>query len=196
MPVINQQEILPEKNYFLPEINDSIRISTFRCYISQLTFFYHQKKVKTKTEKVALIDINDSNSLQILLPKKIVFDSISFAIGIDSTTNMSGALEGVLDPTKGMYWTWQSGYINFKIEGSSPRCNTRKNNFTYHIGGYAFPYNSYQPIHFSMAASQNIYIDFNRFFSLINIADTTEVMRPGEKAVSIARQFAQSFYTK
>ena len=50
---------------------------------------------------------------------------------------------GVLDPASsmdnGMYWTWNSGYIFFKMEGSSPAAPadpTGNRKFRYHIGGF------------------------------------------------------------
>lgn len=31
-------------------------------------------------------------------------------------------MDGDLDPLNGMYWAWNSGYINMKIEGITPKC--------------------------------------------------------------------------
>ena len=73
-------------------------------------------------------------------------DKIKFNLGIDSLTNVSGVMGGDLDPTKGMYWTWQSGYINFKMEGSSAVCPTRNHEFQFHIGGYQDPFYAMQTL--------------------------------------------------
>ena len=46
---------------------------------------------------------------------------------------------GVLDPSGAgadMYWTWNSGYIFFKMEGTSPAATGMGNSFMYHIGGF------------------------------------------------------------
>jgi len=59
-------------------------------------------------------------------------------IGTDSITNVSGALDGDLDPIKGMYWAWNSGCINFKLEGTRV-ISGKKTPFEYHIGGYNGP---------------------------------------------------------
>jgi hypothetical protein len=50
---------------------------------------------------------------------------ITFSAGIDSLTSTAGIQKGVIDPINGMYWAWQSGYVNFKIEGKSSSCPTR-----------------------------------------------------------------------
>lgn len=70
------------------------------------------------------------------------YNEITFIIGVDSlrsTMNISKRT-GVLDPAQGhdgMYWTWNSGYIFFKMEGISPSAaDEQENKFYYHIGGY------------------------------------------------------------
>ena len=78
------------------------------------------------------------------IPEDTEFDAIQFNLGIDSLTNVSGALGGDLDPTKGMYWTWQNGYVNFKLQGTSDLCNNPKNEFEFHLGGYLKPFNNYE----------------------------------------------------
>jgi hypothetical protein len=45
---------------------------------------------------------------------------IRFLLGVDSARNVSGIQTGALDPARGMFWTWNSGYVMAKIEGSSP----------------------------------------------------------------------------
>ncbi len=73
------------------------------------------------------------------------YKGISFTIGIDSlrSTMPLAQRTGVLDPgttAADMYWTWNSGYIFVKMEGSSPAIaadpNTGKRNFWFHIGGF------------------------------------------------------------
>ena len=55
-------------------------------------------------------------------------------VGVDSARNVSGAQTGALDPAKGMFWTWNTGYIMAKLEGNSPASPTGI--FEYHIGGF------------------------------------------------------------
>lgn len=73
------------------------------------------------------------------------YSEISFTIGVDSTRSVSdiAARTGVLDPTAygddGMYWSWNSGYIFVKMEGTSPVVplnSAGKRAFEMHIGGY------------------------------------------------------------
>lgn len=113
---------------------------------------------------------------------------MNFAVGIDSSTNVSGAMGGDLDPTKGMYWTWQSGFINFKLESDE---------VTYHIGGYLPPYSTIQ--HFSFLINDKnptVVIDVDTFFMLTATEEKKNIMSPGEEASRISQYFQQLFYLK
>ena len=73
------------------------------------------------------------------------YTSLTFTVGVDSlrsTMDVSKRI-GVLDPASeesdGMYWGWNSGYIFFKMEGTStaaPVDGSGQNMFRYHIGGF------------------------------------------------------------
>ncbi|GAA4402368.1 hypothetical protein GCM10023187_17370 [Nibrella viscosa] len=70
------------------------------------------------------------------------YTAVSYLLGVDSLRNTLGIemRKGVLDPAGGhqggMYWDWNSGYIHFKLEGTSPvaPATTNGNTFMYHIG--------------------------------------------------------------
>ena len=106
---------------------DSIQISLFKMYISNVELKNGNKVVFKEKNSFHLIDFSDTSTTSFLLTnKKVNFTSISFQVGVDSSTTLSGALGGDLDPTKGMYWTWQTGYIHFKLEGIN-NFKTKKN---------------------------------------------------------------------
>src|SRR5690606_5186495 len=63
-------------------------------------------------------------------------NEVSFLLGIDSTRHCSGAQSGALDPMNDMFWTWNSGYVTFKLDGSSPVSTADRNRIEHHIGGY------------------------------------------------------------
>ncbi|MFT4599180.1 MAG: hypothetical protein ACI9WM_001432, partial [Arenicella sp.] len=91
-----------------------------------------------------------------------------------------------LDPIHGMYWTWQSGYINTKIEGSRG-----DEKFTYHLGGYSFPYNASQEV--MLPVSSKI-LPFQ--LQAIGTIDQLNIMRPSNEAIYLSEKIAQSFNSK
>jgi hypothetical protein len=140
LPVFGDKPIT-EDTWFQTKKGESIQFDNIRFYLSNIEFLRDDKSIIKDTATAHLIDVFEPNTLKIDL-QKIDFGQVKtmrFNIGIDSSTNVSGALGGDLDPQKGMYWAWQSGYINMKIEGRSPQCKNRKNVFQYHIGGYLQP---------------------------------------------------------
>jgi hypothetical protein len=77
------------------------------------------------------------------------YSKLTFTVGVDSLRSTMDVSKrtGPLDPAGGMeggmYWGWNSGYIFFKFEGSSPVISddvngdpTGKKQFRYHIGGF------------------------------------------------------------
>jgi len=141
IPTFNNQPLQLDKAYYLPNINDSVTIEGLRFYVSGVKLLKDDKVVHDLVNGYYLVDATqpETQTLQLNLPKPFIFDQIQFHIGIDSITNVSGAMGGALDPINGMYWAWQSGFINFKLEGASPVCNSRNHKFQYHIGGYMPP---------------------------------------------------------
>lgn len=191
-PVFNTQHLVPGKMYFDTKTRDSIRIDLLSFYVSGVTFLYHDSVVVQMNDFFHLVNMEDTASLRFRcnFEKPVVYDKVRFNIGIDSVTNVSGAFGGDLDPTKGMYWTWQSGYINFKLEGYSPLCNTRNHKFQYHIGGYQSPDASMQTVELACPPGSSrllITLDIAAFLDGIDLARENEVMSPGEKAVGLSK---------
>jgi hypothetical protein len=152
--------------------------------------------VETVSKKYHLIDLEnpETTSIKIVRTNSKASNSISLNIGIDSLTNVAGALGEDLDPTKGMYWTWQSGYINLKLEGQSKICPSRNNLFNFHIGGYQYPYNSIQKLNFFIKDSKRIvfHLDISKLLNGVQLNEVYEIMSPGKKALNFAQLFANS----
>ena len=177
--------------------SDSLELTTVKFYISGIELHYIDNSSFVQKNSYHLIDIEDSNSLKIPICTKSnkAISKITFSIGVDSLASVSGALSGDLDATKGMYWAWQSGFINMKIEGKSNSCNTRKNEFHFHIGGYLKPYYAMQtiqiPINYNntvtlSAVEAPINVDLAKLFDEIHLNETNSIMIPGKQAMKIA----------
>ncbi|MBC7425469.1 MAG: hypothetical protein H7321_02945, partial [Bacteroidia bacterium] len=145
-----------------------------------------------------LLDASDfsSFSLPVNIPSDLQYDKVKFNVGVDSLTNVSGAMGGNLDPAKGMYWTWQSGYINCKIEGTCSNCQTRNNEFQLHLGGYSEPFNCLQRMEFQHNPnSKNIQLelDLKKFIETSYLSVHPNVMSPNVEAVRLSALFKSCF---
>ncbi|MBK9489775.1 MAG: hypothetical protein IPO07_14125 [Haliscomenobacter sp.] len=129
-PATAQLSILPifdgrpiaENTWYVSTKGDSVQFDNIRFYLSNIQFEMDDNTWIKDTVSAHLIDVFEPASLHIITQKIDLkrLKTIHFNLGIDSLINVSGALGGDLDPQKGMYWAWQSGYINLKIEGRSP----------------------------------------------------------------------------
>ncbi len=188
----NAQKLVPFEIKFkvnLPK-DTSIKIETLKFYISDLKISNKNSIVFEDKNFYKLVDISNDTVATITsqVPSNLLFDKISFNLGIDSNTNKTGIQGGDLDPSHGMYWSWQSGYINFKLEGISPKCNTRKNKFQYHIGGFTADQYPLQTINIHKTNKNNasIAIDLITFFNYIALDKEPSIMIPGKRAVELS----------
>ncbi|MFY8021314.1 MAG: MbnP family protein [Bacteroidia bacterium] len=195
-PVWGNDKFQIEKKYYLPTQNDSIQISLCKFYLSEIELYQKGNLVYKEEKSFHLLNLNDSLSCSFVIKgKDIQFDEIRMNIGIDSSTNVSGIMGGDLDPVNGMYWTWQSGYINFKIEGKSSHSKNKTGSFSYHLGGYAEPHLCMQKISLktNSIADININFDVAKFVSMLPIQTKSEIMSPSEMAVELSKQLATCF---
>lgn len=181
---------LKSEHWYFSAQQDSIQMQTLKFYVSDLEIeFTDNSKLKAlKTHH--LVDWSAAESLQLTIGKANLkkIKQITFNVGVDSLSSVSGALGGDLDPTRGMYWAWQSGYINFKIEGKCPKLTSRKKQFQYHIGGYAAPYNALRKIVYQPSEQNptHINVDIAAFFNQLKLTDFSSVMMPGKRAMKLA----------
>lgn len=174
---------------FISAKGDTLSLETFKCYISNVKLEFTDKTQYKESNSYHLLDLDSVHSFKFELPKTTnkKISKITFNVGIDSTTSTSGIQNGVLDPMNGMYWAWQSGYINFKIEGKSSSCNTRHHKFQFHIGGYRAPNDAMRTV--ALNCKDNnivIAIDLATFFKEIELSKDNTLMIPGAKAMELA----------
>lgn len=190
--------ILSPSNLFYPlSKGDSIQIETFKFYISSIELLKDGKIVWKEENSFHLIDFADDKSLTIVIAgaSNIIYNTISFNLGIDSLTNVSGAMGGDLDPTKGMYWTWQSGYVNLKLEGRSNVCKSRNNEFQFHLGGYQYPFNTLQKVILKVEEhiKIDIVLDIKNYIESIDLSQQNQIMSPSKPAVSLSEKAVEIF---
>lgn len=170
--------------------NDTLELSVLKFYLTAIEFDFADGTQFKEKESYHLVDVANANSMLLKFPKtNKKINTIRFSIGVDSLASTSGAMSGDLDPSKGMYWAWQSGYINMKIEGKSNRCNTRKNQFNFHLGGYLYPYYALRTVEIPVNNSDNtlqLVMDIAPFFETLDLKEVNTIMSPSTKAMELA----------
>jgi hypothetical protein len=193
-PTFNNQTLM-ESAWYMSSKHDSIQITDVRFYLTDFQLKTVAGEIRSIENSNYLIDVFKPETLDILLDTTFFGrgDELSFNLGVNSAMNTSGALSGALDPSNGMFWSWQSGYINFKIEGISPSCDTRKNKFQFHIGGYKEPHKTLRRLSFTLDnQTTQIDLNLNLFFDTIELNMHNQVMVPGERANQLASVFAKT----
>ena len=147
--VVGNQDLQLNTGTYRNASGESFTPTTFNYFVSniKLTRTDGREYVVPQDSSYFLIKENVPASQTITLQNVPAgsYKSVSFVIGVDSlrSTMDISQLTGVLDPAgdhtsaSGMYWSWNSGYIFLKLEGTSPSAPTDatgENTFRYHIG--------------------------------------------------------------
>ncbi len=192
MPVWGNQTVVFDSTKFVTSHGDSISLSLLKFYVSDFSQAGQQRK------NVHLFDSDQPETFTWTLNGTIQQEGISFKIGLDSAYNTSGALNGDLDPIKGMYWAWNSGYIMAKIEGISNASKALHHLVEYHIGGYKSPYNTVRNVELSLPSLKNgtandiyINVDLSTWFVGVDISKLSSVVIPGEEAAHMADRYSK-----
>jgi hypothetical protein len=202
---IGTKHFSPDSSY-TNDFGETFTVNRFKYYISHIQW-KNQTTGKTYIvpDSYYLIDESEPVSKQIDLKiPQGTYTSVSFIVGVDSLKNVSGAQDGVLDPINGMFWTWQTGYIMAKLEGTSPVSKLPRKRFEFHIGGFKGAYNVLHPVTIPLKDpvmvkagkpdSLYISVDINKWFSgkhQLPLSANTAVMTPGK----LAQQYAENYFT-
>ncbi|MET0637403.1 MAG: MbnP family protein [Chitinophagaceae bacterium] len=133
------------------------------------------------------------------------YTNLRFIVGVDSlrSTMDISRRTGVLDPTggmeDGMYWSWNSGYIFFKMEGDSPAAPVDpagNHKYRFHIGGfggYTTPtINNIREVNLDLRPSGLAQARQGRQCNIHLMADVAKVM-DGSTSVSLATNSSVMF---
>lgn len=189
---------------FTNALNENYTVTTLRYYVSGIEL---RGDEISADKNYYLIDAIKPGGAGILAnARKGNYRSIRFLLGVDSVRNVSGAQTGALDPVNGMFWTWNTGYIMWKLEGNSPQSTEANQRIMYHIGGFASPLQTQKecifllPETLRVTANSNIEIrigcDVNGFFDKVHalpIASNANCTVPGLLAVKYADNYQQIF---
>lgn len=170
-----------------------IVLQTARFYLSDFIFYRQGQEVLRENNSYHLVDLEFPESGEWAIHTS-GFDEISFLLGTDSLTNVSGAYGGDLDPVKGMYWTWNSGYINVKLEGFSPQSRGRNGEFALHLGGYMPPFQTDYRVQSGVASSGHIHIELDvcPMFEQTDWNNHFNVMSPSAEAARLTELLGKS----
>lgn len=192
----NTEKLQPEQTCYLNG-TDTLVINRFKYYISHIQLTHSTGKTIVPDNQYYLIDIADEKSavIQLSVPEGS-YTGIQFLLGVDSIRNVSGVQTGALDPLHGMFWTWNSGYIMVKLEGTASSSMIAGKQFTYHIGGFRKHHNTTRLIQLQSPAFTDdviIIADAAQWLNGINIAKEPVFHSPGALAVRFADNYSKMF---
>ncbi len=203
--VNGQPLVLYDSTYHNP-FSETFNITKLRYYISNLRLT--GRSSQKEKNSYHLVDASKPESLEFSFSVKPgSFKSLEFLFGVDSSRNCSGAQTGALDPMNDMFWTWNNGYVMFKMEGSSAASTLFNNRIEYHIGGYAGINNVIKTISIPSAykilsgKTTKIIIETNldklwQGETDLKITETAMCTSPGPLAKKIANNYSDLFSIK
>ena len=198
----NGKKIVLNDSSYTNVFGEKYTVSKLKYYVSNVRFVTDQKNKLAKN--VFLIDASKENTIRLLKPTGNI-TGIEFLLGVDSILNCTGAQSGALDPLNDMFWTWNSGYVMFKLEGSSNASKADLQRIEQHIGGYKGEYKTMRkifiPLSYKLNSPNKIIINayLDKYWNdknNIRIAEQSIITTIGKAAKDAADNFAGIFSIK
>jgi len=194
-----------DKSYFLDNGQD-LEFSEFKYYFTNIALKRIDGTWWEEEDSYRIVDASSSDT-DILLEDvpEGEYTDIRYMIGVDSTRNFSGAQDGALSPSEEMFWSWNTGYIFIKAEGSSQSIEGSDKEFRYHIGGFRGENSAIRTVETSFGreliarrdASPSIHFHINaqKFFEgddiNIDVANMPKLHMVGENTRRIANNYSK-----
>lgn len=189
---------------FTTQSSEQLTFTNVRYYISNIKLQKTDGSYWVAPDSYYLVDVSKplSTLLSIANVPVAEYKGLSYVVGVDSTRNVSGAQTGALDPANGMFWSWNTGYIFMKFEGTSPQSTT--GSFSYHIGGFSGANSAIQQNSHAFGATNlqvkanatskiHMMVDVQKIFDgeheTIKVVTFNMIHMPGANAVKIAENF-------
>jgi hypothetical protein len=195
------EEIVLGSEYTHALSGDQLIIETYKYYISNFRLKKSDGTWWSHPDSYFLVNQNveGSNVLSLTGVPFGNYTDISFVMGVDSTKNVSGPQSGALSTANGMFWSWSSGYIMLKIEGTSPQI-TSGNVFSYHLGGFQGAYNIVKSLDYNFGSTElnvtssnlaQVYMLINteKLFDGVGSVTNGSTSSPGNVALNMATAF-------
>lgn len=209
--LVNGQPMVLRTTNYVNAAGETFNITLFKYYVSNFSLTTTSGQEVVLTPEYFLVN-EESDSTKVITLQKLpsgTYRSITFLLGVDSARNNSGAQTGALDPVNGMFWTWNSGYVMAKLEGSSPVSTMPANLIEFHIGGFKGANNVLRMVQLSFPApvelGQNGHADFKvtadayTWFdqpNRISFQQLASCTTPGAQAAAIADNYKSMFTIK
>ncbi len=182
---------------------ETFTVRNFNYYLSHIQLAGKERHWIPVSDSSYLVTLDDAESHRINLTVQGALPAIKhirFLVGVDSSKNVAGVQTGTLDPARGMFWTWNTGYVMAKLEGRSAASSAPAHYFTYHIGGYKKGEAAARWVELTAdtALAGDVYIaaDVLKWFkgkNDIRIAQYPVCHEPGTLAMLLADNYASMF---
>jgi len=125
--------------------NEMFNITKLKYFVSNFVLTADDNTVYTVPQQECYFLIDESDPASCIVHLNVPqarYKNLQFIVGVDSARSSADLSQrtGSLDVTGAaadMYWTWNSGYIFFKMEGTSAASPETDHNYLYHIGGFS-----------------------------------------------------------
>jgi len=208
-PFVGSSSLIFDSHDYVNANSDTFTVSMFKHYISNIVLTKSDNSEYTVPNSYYIVDYKASGANLITLTNIPVahYKAVRFLLGVDSTRNVSGAQEGALAASNGMFWNWNTGYIFMKMEGTSPQSTDVGKKIVFHIGGFSGANNALKTISLGFGTETanvngtktprvHMKTDLLKMFSgsnTISFATMNKIMMPGMNAMKIANNYASMF---
>lgn len=138
---MDQKPFLMNTPMVHPMSGDTMTFSLIKYYLSNFELIKADGSSFKVPNSYFLVSETD-NKIELTNIPMGDYTAVNFLVGVDSAANNSGLQQGALNPSNGMFWSWSTGYIFVRVEGTSPQA--ANNTFLFHLGGYMPPYSAIQ----------------------------------------------------
>lgn len=192
---------------------ETFTVSTFEYYLSNIKFTKSDGTGYAAPDTYYLVNQAKPTSLSFMVPNVPVGDytGVSFLVGVDAQkTGLTdpATFTGDLNQANNMYWTWNSGHIFLKLEGTITSGGVAQP-LTCHIGGYTAPYDATATAAPSFGSNKllvrpdhtpEIHLQANvvKLFdgpTPITLSTFTGVHMPSTQSVQLAQNYASGMFT-
>ncbi|MBK8557699.1 MAG: hypothetical protein IPL65_19005 [Lewinellaceae bacterium] len=132
---VNQEPVELGVGSYTNANGNAFSFDMLKYYISNIVLVTDDGK-EVALNNHSLIDAANLGSEQLQFDSipKGHYTSMHFQLGIDSLHNHNLDQAGDLDPVNGMFWSWNTGYIFLKHEGTYRNANNEWDQLLFHYG--------------------------------------------------------------